>query len=306
MVDMRRREFITLLGSAAAAWPLAARAQQPAMPVIGWLNGAGPPQPDRVEAVRRGLSELGYVEGRNVAIELRWADGDYDRMLEMAAELARQPLAVMIVTGGGAPAVITRKIVTATPVVFATGADPVKAGLVASLNRPGGNATGVYFFTAAIEAKRIGMLHDLVPGAGTIGILLNPTYPDAAAQSLEIEGAAHSLGLRTLINRASTEAEIDAAFASLATSRVGALLIAADPFFNSRRQQIVAHSARQEIPAIYNAREYAAAGGLMSYGTSIVDAYRQIGVYAGRILKGERAGDLPVVQPTKFEFVINL
>ncbi len=303
---MRRRAFITLLGGAAAAWPLAARAQQP-MPVIGYLNGTSPaPSAQFVAAFRQGLNETGYAEGRNVTIEYRWAEGRYDRMTEMAGDLVRRQVAV-IVASGGAAAIASAKQATATiPILFVTGSDPVQTDLVASLNRPGGNVTGVHFFTVELESKRLGLLRDLVPNAATIAVLLNPTYPNAAFHLQEVENAARRAGQQIQILSASTEAEIDVAFARLPQLRAGALLVGADPFFNSRRDQIVALAARHAIPAIYETRTFAQAGGLASYGTSQTDAYRQVGIYTGRVLRGEKPADLPVVQSTKFEFVINL
>ncbi len=303
---MRRRAFITLLGGAAAAWPLAARAQQP-MPVIGYLNGTSPaPSAQFVAAFRQGLNETGYAEGRNVTIEYRWAEGRYDRMTEMAGDLVRRQVAV-IVASGGAAAIASAKQATATiPILFVTGSDPVQTDLVASLNRPGGNVTGVHFFTVELESKRLGLLRDLVPNAATIAVLLNPTYPNAAFHLQEVENAARRAGQQIQILSASTEAEIDVAFARLPQLRAGALLVGADPFFNSRRDQIVALAARYAIAAIYEQRTFAQAGGLASYGTSQTDAYRQVGIYTGRVLRGEKPADLPVVQSTKFEFVINL
>ena len=303
---MKRRAFITLLGGAAAAWPLAARAQQP-MPVIGYLNGTSPaPSAQFVAAFRQGLNETGYAEGRNVTIEYRWAEGRYDRMTEMAGDLVRRQVAV-IVASGGAAAIASAKQATATiPILFVTGSDPVQTDLVASLNRPGGNVTGVHFFTVELESKRLGLLRDLVPNAATIAVLLNPTYPNAAFHLQEVENAARKAGQQIQILSASTEAEIDVAFARLPQLRAGALLVGADPFFNSRRDQIVALAARHAIAAIYEQRTFAQAGGLASYGTSQTDAYRQVGIYTGRVLRGEKPADLPVVQSTKFEFVINL
>ena len=303
---MKRRELIALLGGAAAAWPLAARAQQP-MPVIGYLNGTSPaPSAQFVAAFRQGLNETGHAEGRNVTIEYRWAEGRYDRMTEMAGDLVRRQVAV-IVASGGAAAIASAKQATATiPILFVTGSDPVQTDLVASLNRPGGNVTGVHFFTVELESKRLGLLRDLVPNAATIAVLLNPTYPNAAFHLQEVENAARRAGQQIQILSASTEAEIDVAFARLPQLRAGALLVGADPFFNSRRDQIVALAARYAIAAIYEQRTFAQAGGLASYGTSQTDAYRQVGIYTGRVLRGEKPADLPVVQSTKFEFVINL
>jgi putative ABC transport system substrate-binding protein len=304
---MRRREFITLLGSAAAFWPLAAHGQQSAMPVIGFLSGTtSAPFAHLVAAYREGLREMGYVEGRNLAIEFRWAEGQYNRLPEMAADLVRRHVTV-ITTSGGDPAAFAAKAATTTiPIVFTAGTDPVKLGLVASLNRPGGNATGVHILAAMMEGKRLGLLRELVPTVTRIAVLLNPTYPSTGAQLKEVEEAARTLGLQTQVLHASNELDLDTTFATLPQLRVGALQVCADPFFNSRRDQIVALAARYAIPAVYEQREFAVVGGLASYGTSLTDAYRQLGIYTGRILKGDKPADLPVMQSTKYEFVINL
>jgi ABC-type uncharacterized transport system substrate-binding protein len=304
---MRRREFITLLGSAAAFWPLAAHGQQPAMPVIGFLSGTtSAPFAHLVAAYREGLREMGYVEGRNLAIEFRWAEGQYNRLPEMAADLVRRHVTV-ITTSGGDPAAFAAKAATTTiPIVFTAGTDPVKLGLVASLNRPGGNATGVHILAAMMEGKRLGLLRELVPTVTRIAVLLNPTYPSTGAQLKEVEEAARTLGLQTQVLHASNELDLDTTFATLPQLRVGALQVCADPFFNSRRDQIVALAARYAIPAVYEQREFAVVGGLASYGTSLTDAYRQLGIYTGRVLKGDKPADLPVMQSTKYEFVINL
>jgi putative tryptophan/tyrosine transport system substrate-binding protein len=304
---MRRREFITLLGSAAAFWPLAAHGQQPAMPVIGFLSGTtSAPFAHLVAAYREGLREMGYVEGRNLAIEFRWAEGQYNRLPEMAADLVRRHVTV-ITTSGGDPAAFAAKAATTTiPIVFTAGTDPVKLGLVASLNRPGGNATGVHILAAMMEGKRLGLLRELVPTVTRIAVLLNPTYPSTGAQLKEVEEAARTLGLQTQVLHASNELDLDTTFATLPQLRVGGLQVCADPFFNSRRDQIVALAARYAIPAVYEQREFAVVGGLASYGTSLTDAYRQLGIYTGRVLKGDKPADLPVMQSTKYEFVINL
>jgi putative ABC transport system substrate-binding protein len=304
---MKRREFITLVGGVAATAPLAARAQQLTLPVIGFLNSASPqPWENYVAAFRAGLKEVGYVDGQNVTIEFRWAEGHYDRLPGMAADLVRRMVTVLVATGGE-PSVLAAKAATTTiPIVFTSGVDPIRAGFVSSLSRPGGNITGVNLFTSTIESKRLGLLRALVPGVKLIAVLLNPNRQDYARQKKDIEETAHAIGQQIHVLSASNQSEIDAAFATATQLRVGAMLVGADPFFNSQRDEIVALAARYAIPAVYEQREHALAGGLMSYGTNLSDGYRQAGVYTGRILKGEKPGDLPVVQSTKFEFVINL
>jgi putative tryptophan/tyrosine transport system substrate-binding protein len=301
---MRRREFIRLIGGS-ALWPLAARAQQPAMPVIGFLDGQSPDK-HLMMAFRQALKDAGYVEGRNLAIEYRSANGQTDRLLTLAGDLVDRRVAVIVATGGTAAAVAAYAATTTIPIVFASGADPVTSGLVISLNRPGGNATGVYVFQQVLEGKRLGLLRELVPAAALIAVLLNPTNANFQTQLRGVQDAARALGQQVSILSASTEGDIDTAFAAVTESRAGALLVGSDPFLNSRLDQIVAVAARRAIPAIYEGRDFAMAGGLASYGTSLADAYRQVGIYTGRILKGEKPADLPVVQPTKFEFVINL
>ena len=304
---MKRREFITLLGGAAAAWPVAARAQQPAMPVVGWISSrAASESAYLVAAFRQGLKETGYIEPQNVVVDFRWGDGYYDRLNALATELVRRPVTVIVATGGD-PAAQAAKVATGTiPIVFVSGSDPVKVGLVASFNRPGGNVSGVHLLLLGMGAKRLGLLHELVPAANPIGVLTNPNFADAHTQLRDVENAAESLGSELLVLKASTELEIDAAFTNLAQQKIGAVLIASDPFFTTRRDQLAALASRHAIPAMFDLREYAAAGGLMSYGASLTDGYRQGGIYTGRILKGEKPADLPVKQPTKFRLAVNL
>jgi ABC-type uncharacterized transport system substrate-binding protein len=303
---MKRREFIALLGGA-AAWPLAAQAQQPTMPVIGFMSGRSPEDSMHlVAAFRQGLSEAGFVEGQNIAIEYRWGLGQYDRMPALAADLVNRRVAVLVGVGGDISAVAAKKATSTIPIVFGTGSDPIKAGMVASLSRPGGNATGYSLLTNQMEPKRLSMLHDLMPGAAVIGVLLNSNFPPAARQLQDIEEAARTIGQRLFVSKASNDLELSAAFTSLVQQQVGALLVAADPYFDTRRDQIISFAKQNRLPAIYQFREYAVAGGLISYGPSITDMYRQAGIYTARILKGAKPADLPVVQPTKFDFVINL
>jgi putative ABC transport system substrate-binding protein len=303
---MKRREFIALAGGAAAAWPLMARAQQSAMPVIGFLTIGSPvTNASTLTIFRDGLREQGFVEGR-VLIESRYAPtGNYDGLLALATELVRLPVAVLFATGSAGVARAAKAATATIPIVFANGGDPVKVGLVASLNRPGGNATGVTFYTSALVAKRLELLRELVPEAQTIAFLVNPTNPVTQGDTDDMEDAARSVGQQIMVVRAKNEAEIDAAFAAITQQRVGALLVDVDAYFNSRRDQLAALAARYGIPASYNNRRYVEAGGLMSYGPNLDDAVRQAGVYVGRILKGEKPSDLPVQQPTKFELVIN-
>jgi len=302
---VRRRKFITLLGGA-IAWPIAVRAQQPAMPVIGFLSARSPEESAHlVAAFQSGLADNGYIAGQTVLIEYRWALGQYDRLPTMAADLVRRPVAVLA-TVGGEPAAMAAKTVTSTiPIVFAMD-DPVKQGLVESFNRPGGNATGMAVLSPDLEAKRLGLLHELVPQASTIGVLLNPNFPPAQHQLEEVQIAAQATNLQILALRASTDREIDEAFDTLMKQRIAALSVASDPFFDTRRDKLIGLAARYAVPAIYQFREYPAAGGLISYGIDIANVYRQIGIYVGRILKGAKPADLPVMQPTKFELVLNL
>jgi putative tryptophan/tyrosine transport system substrate-binding protein len=303
---MKRREFIRLLGGA-AAWPLAARAQQAAMPVIGFLNSASPePFAQLMAAFRLGLGEIGYVEGKNVAIEFRWAEGRYDRLPALAAELIERGVSVLAATGGDTAARAAKAATATIPIVFATGGDPIEQGFVVSFNRPGGNATGVNLITSELGPKRLEILREVVPNASVIGVLLNPNSATGKLQERDVEVAARALGQQLLILHAGDEREVDAAFTTVVDKGIGAVIVGADPFFNSRRHQLVALASRHGVPAIYEWPEFVKGGGLMSYGTKLTDGYRQVGIYAGRILKGERPADLPVVQSTKVEFVINL
>jgi putative tryptophan/tyrosine transport system substrate-binding protein len=301
---VRRREFITVLGGA-AAWPLGARAQQPAMPVIGFLNGQAPTAfTHLVAAFRQGLSQAGYVEGQNVAVEFRWAEGHIDRLPALTDDLIRRRVAVIIATGG---AHLAAKAATAAiPIVCSFGGDPAKLGLVESINRPGGNITGVSVFTSDLEAKRLELLHELVPKDAMIGVLPDPTFSDADAQLKEVQSAARALGRKIRILNASSEDEIDRAITAVIEMRAGGLAVVGNPFFLNRRDRLLTLTRLHAIPAIYENREFTVAGGLMSYGTSVPDVYRQIGAYAGRILKGEKPADLPILQPTKFDIAINL
>jgi putative tryptophan/tyrosine transport system substrate-binding protein len=304
---MRRREFITLLGGAAAAWPLAARAQQSTMSVIGFLNGALPEgYAPFVAAFRQGLKEAGYVEGQNVTIEYRWAEAQYDRLPSLAADLVQQKVTVIAATS--TPAALAAKAATSTvPIVFTTGGDPIKLGLVASLNRPGGNVTGTVHFSVEVGPKRLELARELFPGATTFALLVNPANPLAATVSKDLQAVADTLGVRLHVLHASTEADFEAAFATAAQLRAAALVISTpDPLFNSYAAQLGALALRHSVPAIYQFREFAAAGGLMSYGGDARDTYRLAGVSTGRILKGAKPADLPVVQASKFELILNL
>jgi putative ABC transport system substrate-binding protein len=301
---MKRRQVLALF-TAAAMWPFATRAQQPAMPVIGFLSSASPGAYEHLlTAFRQGLSEAGFDEGRNVAIEYRWAEDRNERLPELAKELVRRQVAVLVAVGGAA---LAAKAATATiPIVFNAGGDPVALGLVASLNRPSGNLTGVTGFATLLEAKRMGLLRELVPSARAIAVLVNPTNANVQAQLRDTEDSARRAGVRLIPLSAKVESDFETAFVTLVQQHADALLIGSDPFFTGRRDRLVALSARHKLPTIYEFREFAAAGGLMSYGTNRADGNRQIGVYTGRILKGAKPGDLPVLQPTKFELVINL
>jgi putative ABC transport system substrate-binding protein len=302
---MRRRDFIKVIGGATAAWPLAARAQQPAVPVIGFLRSTGAFDSEHlVTAFRAGLRETGFVEGQNVAIEYRYADNDLNRLPELAADLIRRQVAVIVANNISA---IAAKAATQTvPIVFGTGSDPIKDGLVASFNRPGGNVTGVAFFAGVLGAKRLELLRQLVPRATTIAMLVNPSTNEARTERADVETAAQTSGLKLISVEVKTNSDIDAAFATFAERRADALFVGSGGFMNAYRQQLVALAARYALPASYSVREATELGGLMSYTASITDAYRQVGVYAGRILKGEKPADLPVIRSTKLEFLINL
>ena len=306
-ITLGRRELIAALGGAAMTWPLAAHAQQPAIPVIGYMDTASASTTAHlVEAFRRGLSAAGYDEGRNVAIEYRWSDGDYDKLPALAAELVRRQVAVIATIN--TPTILAAKAATQTiPIIFGVGVDPIKFGLVASLNHPGGNLTGVTQLNIEMEAKRVQLLHELVPVATSIALLINPTSPAYSEAATEAaQSAAQILGVRLLVLNASTEGAIEAAFAKLAEERAGSLLVSGDSFLVTKRDQIVAHAARHAVPALYHRREFTTVGGLMSYGPSLPEVYYQVGDYTGRILKGEKPADLPVQQSTKFELAINL
>ena len=302
---MRRRDFIKGV-AVSATWPLAARAQKQGVPLIGFLSSRSEIDSTfSVAAFRQALSEAGYVEGRNVATAYRWADGQYDRLPKLAADLVSRQVAV-IVAAGGAAAQAAKAQTTMIPIVILIGEDPVKFGLVASLNKPGGNVTGVSTFNAMVGSKRLELLHELVPNATVVALLVNPKYPSAESETRETQAIARAIGLNLIVLNAGTEHEIDVAFETLVEQRVGALIITGDPLFVSRRDKIVALAARYAVPTIYVQREFAVAGGLIGYGTNLTDGYRQVGMYAGRILKGTKPSDLPVLQPTKFDLVINL
>jgi putative ABC transport system substrate-binding protein len=303
-INIARRKFIAAVGGTAVAWPFAARTQQPAMPVVGFLRSTSAADSTQlVTAFRQGLKNVGFVEGQNVAIEYRWADNNLDRLPALVAELISRPVAVIV--GNNAAVFAAKAATTTVPIVFAYGSDPVQDGLVTSLNRPGGNVTGVIFF-AALGAKRLELLHQLVPQATKIGMFVNPNTPETEAERKDVQAAAQAIGRQLIIIEINSDRDIDTAFATFVQRGAGALLIGTGPFLLSHREKLVALAARYALPACYFVREFVADGGLMSYGTSIIDAYRQAGIYAGRILNGEKPSDLPVMQSTKFEFVINL
>ena len=306
--DVQRRKFLGVFGVAAATWPLAARAQQPPMPVIGWLSGAAAgPFGHFAASFRQGLAEVEFVEGRNVAIEYHWMDGQLQRLPEVAADLVNRKVSIIAASAGIGPAIAAKAATTTIPIVFVAGTDPVMSGLVPNLNRPGGNITGAYWFTTTLEPKRFGLARDMVPGAALIGALVNPNRPAVSQhQAKQLEEAAQAVGQRILILRASNEAEMTSAFGTFAREQVAAIAVTADPSFNSQRDHLTALALRHRLPSIFETRDFAAAGGLMSYGPNLHSMYRIAGNYAGRILKGEKPADLPIMQPTTFEFVINL
>jgi putative ABC transport system substrate-binding protein len=303
---VKRREFITLVGGA-AAWPLAAGAQQPAMPVVGSLHTASPEKYEpQLRAFQLGLKEASYVEGRNVAIEYRWGEGQVERLPALAADLVKRQVAVIAAMGGDTTALAAKAATASIPIIFENGSDPIKSGLVTSLNRPGGNVTGVSLFAGTLDAKRLELIHELVPQVAAIAVLSNPLVAEAEARLTDLKEAARTLGLRLVYLRVRSEHEFDTVFATIADEKAGALFVEGSPFFVSRADHLVALATRHALPAIYAWREFVSAGGLMSYGTNLLNAYRQTGLYTGRILKGEKPADLPVMQPTKFELVINL
>jgi ABC-type uncharacterized transport system substrate-binding protein len=307
MLDVRRREFITLIGGAAAAWPVAARAQQTAMPVIGYLSARSPDDTTHlVAAFNKGLGETGFIDGRNVTIDWSWGRGQYEQLPAMAAEFVRRRVALIVATGGE-PAALAAKAATSTiPIVFSIGGDPVSQGLAASFSHPGGNTTGFTLLTNQLEPKRLGLLRQFLPQAAIIGFLVNPGFPPSERQLADAQTAARAMGLQIHVLRADADGDIDAAFETITRERIAAVLVAAAPFFDTRRAKLVALAARHAVPAMYHFREFADAGGLVSYGIDPAEVYRQVGVYAGRVLKGAKPADLPVMQATKFEFVINL
>ena len=303
---MRRRELITLLGGA-ATWPLVARAQQAAIPAVGFMSGRSPEDSARIaSAFRQGLADAGFIEGQTVNIEYRWANGDSDKLPALAADLVNRKVAVLVGVGGDVSAAAAAKVTKIIPVVFGMGGDPVKAGLVASFNRPGGNVTGFTLWTNEIASKRLGLLRQLAPGVPLIGVLVNPRFRPTEQELLELEPAAKAVNQKLFVARANDDAELDAALASFVEQRIGALLVTAAPFFDTRLDRIIGFVAQKGLPAIYQFRDYAVAGGLISYGPNIAESYRDTGTYVGRILKGEKPADLPVMQPSKFDFLINL
>jgi putative tryptophan/tyrosine transport system substrate-binding protein len=303
---MRRRDFVKGIAGSAIGWPLAARAQQSTIPLIGFMHARSADDTvGQVSAFRHGLMEAGLVEGQDVKIEYRFAAGQYDQLPLMAADFVRQPVN-LIVAASDPSAQAAKASTTTIPIVFAVGNDPIKLGLVESYNRPGGNATGINILTAAMEAKRLGLLHEVVPQAAIVGLIINPNYAQATAQVRQIEDAAHASGLQVYVLRVSNDEDVDTAFNAIVQQRIAALIVAADPFIDTRRDKIIGLSARHAVPTMYQFREHAVAGGLMSYGVDLIDVYRQVGIYAARVLKGAKPADLPVMEPTKFEFVINL
>jgi putative ABC transport system substrate-binding protein len=304
---MRSWQFIVLLAGAATAWPAVVQAQQPTTPIVGFMSGRSPDDSSHlVAAFHQGLGETGFVDGKNVTVEYRWALGQYDRLPTLAAELVKRPVTILVAVGGDVSAVAAKKATSTIPIVFGMAGDPVKAGLVDSFGRPGGNATGFTLLTSELEPKRLGLLRDLLRDAGTIAVMLNPNFPPAAGQLLALEKAAQVTSQRLSIFKVSNDTELNVGLASIQNDRVSALLVAADPYLDTRRHQLVAFSAQNKLPTIYQFREFAVDGGLMSYGPSITDSYRQAGNYVGQILKGAKPADLPVLQPVKFELVINL
>ena len=304
---MKRRDFLALLGGAGAAWPVAASGQQSAMPVIGYLSSATPAGfAHFVAAFRQGLSETGYVEGRNVAFQFRWGQGQIDQLPALAADLVGRQVAVIVATGGSQPALAAKSATSTTPIIFTGGGDPVRSGLVASIARPGGNATGAVNFSPVLTAKRLELLRQLVPMTSMIAVLSNPKNPDAEMQVRDVQEAARAAGYPIHIVHGGSERSLDAAFAEIIQHRMRALFVIADPFFTSRRAQLVSLAAQNAIPASYPFRDFSLAGGLMSYGANLLDVHRQVGVYTGRILKGAKPDDLPVLQPTTFNLVVNL
>jgi putative ABC transport system substrate-binding protein len=304
---VKRRDFITLVGGAVAAWPLAARAQQPSIPVVGWLDATTPENSARLaEAFLRGLSETGFVDGHSVKIEYRWAENRYAQLPALAADLVSRKVDAIVASGGSVSALAAKTATATIPVVFAFGADPIKAGLVPNLNRPGGNVTGITIFSNELSSKKLEILHGLVPATAAIALLVNPDNPTADSVVQDTQKAAHALGRRLSVLRASNEREIDTAWAGVVEQSAGGLIVAPDASFGARRDQLAALAARHRIPAIYETRRFAVAGGLISYGADVLEAHRQAGIYVGRILKGAKPADLPVLQPTKFDLVINL